>query len=473
MGRIDSNKFLNWEQVYGQRKGVPLSSSSLIKQKNKEESGSVRSFSYPRSRSALSEWLRMFPLAGIISALYIWRGGASLLFLLIAIGIIMAGGLLLQLFGPQKIKLIRTITPIRPMAGRTLHVKVQVSFSSRLPIPWMTITDYWGDRGHQELLFPGFRRSFSYTYSLEDMPRGNYHLLGCRVIWGDLPGWFTGRSITEGEQSFKVLPAPLYFGGSIPDSGLISGETVFSKRGRSSEDEAYESRNYTPGDPFSRIHWKNSARLGTLQSKVPGREKGRMTCIVLANDQDSYVIPTGALPPRSDKGDVPPAFEKAVSAAMGLMLFSEQSGAYVQLFSGGWPEGIARHEGLGKIPGRVLDILAEIAPDGTRTLPELLEDASRSWIPGMTVAIVTGQLEEESAKIIARFLVQGVNVELYYAWDKPAPGDNALQERPIRGTVGDSLARLGARMFCLDDALPAYRYREVEHHESSGKPTLR
>lgn len=476
MGRIDSNKFLSWEQVYDQRMGVPLSSSSLIDQL-KKDAGSVKSFSYPRSRSALMEWLRMLTVAGIIGALYVWRGGPSLLFLLIVVGVIMLGGLMLQLSGPRTIKLVRTITPARPMAGNTLHVKVQLSFSSRLPLPWMTIADYWGDSHHQKLLFPGFKRSFSYTYTIENLSRGNHHLLGCRVTWGDFPGWFTGRSEPDGGQSFKVLPAPLYFGGTVPDSGFMTGDTLYSRRGRSISDEALESRDYEPGDPLSRIHWKNSARTGALQSKVPEREKARMTCIVLSNDPLSYEVPTDALKPRGSREDSPPAFEKAVSTAMGLMLSAERSGAYVQLFSGGWPEGMARHEGLGKIPGRVLDILTEISLDGTRNLSQLLDDASRGWIPGMTVAIITGRLEEESAKVIAKFLIQGVKVELYYAWDQsaPKPGEAKLLEtrQPGRGTVGDSLARLGARMFCLDDALPAFRFREVEFHESSGKPTLR
>ncbi|MNR42902.1 hypothetical protein D3C85_1614690 [compost metagenome] len=125
----------------------------------------------------------------------------------------------------------------------------------------------------------------------------------------------------------------------------------------------------------------------------------------------------------------------------------------------------------------MLDILTGISLDGTRNLSLLLDDASRGWIPGMTVAIITGRLEEESAKVIAKFLMQGVKVELYYAWDQsaPKPGEAKVLEnrQPGRGTVGDSLARLGARMFCLDDALPAFRFREVEFHESSGKPTLR
>lgn len=248
MGRIDSNKFLSWEQVYDQRMGVPLSSSSLIDQL-KKDAGSVKSFSYPRSRSALMEWLRMLTVAGIIGALYVWRGGPSLLFLLIVVGVIMLGGLMLQLSGPRTIKLVRTITPARPMAGNTLHVKVQLSFSSRLPLPWMTIADYWGDSHHQKLLFPGFKRSFSYTYTIENLSRGNHHLLGCRVTWGDFPGWFTGRSEPDGGQSFKVLPAPLYFGGTVPDSGFMTGDTLYSRR-----EEASVMRLWNPGIMSQEIH---------------------------------------------------------------------------------------------------------------------------------------------------------------------------------------------------------------------------
>lgn len=465
MGRIDSNKFLSRELVYIQRKGVPL------------ENGRVKQNSHMRSRSILAEWLRTLAVAGIIGVLYAWHGGASLLFLLITIGILMAVGLMVQLCGPRTIQLIRTTTPARPIAGNMLHVRVRVSFSSRFPLPWMTISDDWGDRGYQKLLFPGFKRSFEYTYTLENMPRGHHHLESCRVIWGDLLGWFTGSAKPEGEFSVKVLPAPLYYGGAVPVNGIISRPAMTSSKGRGIGNEALESREYEPGDPLSRIHWKNSARLGALQSKIPEREKARMTCVILANDLESYQIPIAALKPRGSREDSPPAFEKAVSTVMGLMLFAEHTGAYVQLFSGGWPEGMARHEGLGKIPGRVLDLLTDISPDGTRRLTELLEDAARDWIPGMTVAIVTGLLEVESAKVMARFLMQGVKIEVYYAWDQPAPisEERMLQEilQPMRGTVGDSLARLGARLFCLDDALPPYRLREVEYRESAGKPTLR
>ncbi|MBT2293415.1 DUF58 domain-containing protein [Paenibacillus albidus] len=453
----------------------------LHKKRSEREShrqpGQVKSRTFTHSRRIWSQWLRMSAVAAVFGGLYVWYGGASLLFLLMAVLVLMFGGLLLQVLGPRRIKLVRTITPLCPAAGDAVQVQVRVSFSARLPLPWMIVTDYWKDGSHQELLFPGFRRSFTYTYTLEGVRRGVCQLQGCSVRWGDLPGWFTGSSQPEGRDSFRVLPSPLYFGRFAPEGGWLPGETRFSGRGRSSGDETLEVRDYAPGDPLSRIHWKNSARRGTLQSRVPEREKGCMTCVVLANDPQSYLAPPGALAPRARRGENPAAFERAVSTAMGLLLAAENSGSYVQLYSGGWPEGMARHEGLGQIPARVLHMLTEIAADGSRSLAGLLEDASRSWLPGMKVAVITGQLEEESAQIMARFLVQGVKVELYYAWDHPAPAPahTGAAQAPLpktAGSIGDSLVRLGARLYCLEDA-KAYGHREVEYHESPGKPTLR
>lgn len=401
----------------------------------------------------------------------------------------MTGGFLLQACGPRRVKITRSISPARPAAGDTLIVEVQVSFTTRLPLPWMIITDYWGGGWHHELLFPGFRRSFHYVYKLQEVPRGIHQLHGCRMSWGDLPGLFTGECRPGGKESFKVTPRPLYIGGTLPESSLMSGDVLLLKRGRSSSGEAADIRDYAPGDPLSRIHWKNSARKGALQSRVPEREEGRMTCIVLANSPENYEVPYSSLTPRSRRDTAAPAFERAVSTAMGLMLSAERSGTYVQLFSGGWPEGMARHEGLGKIPGRVQDMLTEITPSGTRSLSQLLEDASQSWIPGMTVAVITGRLEEEAARTLARFLVQGVRVELYYVWDQPAPAAGGALADILRnpagvdapageynhraaGTIGGSLARLGARLYCLHAPVPADGNKEAELHEFPGRPTL-
>ncbi len=417
----------------------------------------------------------MLSIAGLLTGMYALFGGSGLLFLSVAAGILLSGGLALYAFGPRGFNIKRTVTPVSTIAGNTVTVKLHVRFRSWIPLPWMIIKESWSGGSHRELLFPGFRRTFIFTYTLSQLSRGEHRLENCCISWGDVPGWFTGRKLLEGaSSSFKVLPAPLYFGRENYQDVNLTWATVSSAMGRGKEEGA-DIREYIPGDPLSRIHWKSTARHGSLHSRIPERESG-MICIVLDHAPKSYEVPTGKLVPRSARGSIMPMFEKAVSTAVGLMLTAERSGTYVQLFSGGWPEGMARHEGLGKIPGRVLQILTDIKPDSTRSLPELLEDASRAMIPGMSLSIVTGLLEPEAAKAVARLLMQGVKVTVYYGWDQRTP----FTERsplepgpPVKATIGESLKRLGAELYCLEQALPAGGRKEGIASESVVAPEVR
>lgn len=418
-----------------------------------------------RVRRMLAEWLRMGVIAAVIGTLYAWRGGAALFYLLLAAGFLMLGGLLVQLFGPRNVQITRRLSPPKPLAGDSVHVEVELAFASPLPLPWMIVADDWGGICHRELLFPGFRRKLKYDYLLKKTARGVHRLRVCGISWGDIPGLFTGSLQHSGEASFKVLPKPLYMGGPLPVGGALTGGVLPHNRENGSGDPA-ETRDYAPGDPLNRIHWKNSARKGTLQSRVQEKERGKMTSIVLANDPDSYAAPVSALLPRSRRSGSTPAFERAVSAAMGLLLSAERSGAYVQLFTGGWPEGHARHEGVGKLPVRVQDLLAEITPGGERPLEQLLADASAAWLPGMSVAVITGRLEEAAARKLAQFMLHGVKVELYYVWDQPSPGRG-------HDTISASLARLGAKLYCLDPAPGGMGRRGEDRHESAETPKVR
>ncbi|NGM85531.1 DUF58 domain-containing protein [Paenibacillus sp. 7124] len=424
---------------------------------------SIRQTGLPAASPNISlpgQWARALAAAGIVAGLYGSLGGSALLFLLIFIGLVMLGGLLLQTLGPRKIELVHTLSSSQPTAGNGVLVAVSLSFRSRLPIPWLMIEERWTCGDHRLLLFPGFRREFQYTYRLEGLTRGRQQLLCCRVSWGDLPGWFTGTTAPEAGHSFKVLPSPLYLGKRQSEEGAGWLPDQVPSRGRQRPDEGFDIRNYQPGDPMSRVHWKNTARRGFLQSRVPEREKGRMLCVVLDNCPSSYEILWESLPPRGQSALGEPPFERAVSAALGLLLSAERAGAYTQLFTGGWPEGMARYDGLGVIPGRVLDTLSEIAPDGTRSLSRLLEDASRQWIPGMRVAVITGCPDREAALTISRLLTQGIKVDLYYVWDRKAPGKRNSasgpgQRRPSAEAgahVSDSAPVLSDKLTALYEA---------------------
>ncbi|MBY9079823.1 DUF58 domain-containing protein [Paenibacillus sp. HN-1] len=420
-------------------------------------------FDNPSGPSLPVQWARALAVLGLVGVLYGTLGGPALRFLLIFAVLGTLGGLLLHAAGPRRVELTRTVNPPKPQAGDSVEVTVSLRFRSRLPLPWMMVEERWTCGDHRMLLFPGFRRSFRYSYRLDGLPRGRQRLCSCRVGWGDLPGWFGGSCLPETDQSFLVLPAPLYTG-ELP--AAMGGRMSRGPANRLSSECPDETgiRDYLPGDPLNRVDWKSSARKGAMQLRVPEREKGHMLCVVLDNHPSSYETTADRLPPRGSFFAGTPAFELAVSAVLGLLLAAERNASYAQLFTGGWPDGIARYEGLGALPPRVPELLAEIAPDGTRTLSDLLEDASRQWIPGMSVAVVTGCPNRDTALAISRLLAHGIRVDLYYVWDM-ATGSR-------QGSLGLSLSEEGAAP-SLGRPDRAQRLSEASANENGGADSWR
>ncbi|WP_310550671.1 DUF58 domain-containing protein [Paenibacillus glufosinatiresistens] len=414
----------------------------------------VRGSSSSPRRAA--EWARAFGVLGLLAGLYAAMGGASLLFLLELYGLLLLGGAALHLFGPRAFNADRTLSRTFLEAGGTITVHTELTFSSWLPVPWLLAEDRWNRTCRTTLLFPGFRRKLSFDYELNGIQRGRHRLELGRAVWGDLPGWFTGSRETGDGPELLVTPAPLYYSPGPLALADCAGAAV--RRGRG-EGEESDIRSYRPGDPLSRVHWKSSARRGELLTRETERERSRMLCIVLDNNAAAYQPlrpPAGTRAGTGAERLAPaPAFELAVSAAMGLLRTAERERAYTQLFAEGWPEQQARYEGLGRIPERVLAYMAEVAPGGSRSLAALLEEASRQCLPGMSLAVVTGRLERSGASALARLLAQGVEVQVYYAWDEEAPaaaapGEAADAAWKSSAGIGESLRRLGAVLYRLD-----------------------
>lgn len=422
----------------------------------------------PRRRSgqrrAASEWLRALAGIAVTGALYAELGGQGLRYLLYFGGLLLALGLLYSLLGPRSVEAVRSAGPAYPVAGGAVEIKVELRFRTPLPLFWLVYTDQWNGLRHRELLFPGFRRRLTFRYRLENVPRGSYRLHHSGIVWGDPAGLFTSGKELTGTAGFKVRPVPLRLEASSGWSIPAGGGPQFASPDRDGT-ETGDKRAYVPGDPANRIDWKSSARTGTLYSRVQNGERGRMICILLDNGAKSYTPPASKLGPRSGTGAPDQAFERAVSAAFGLLLDAERTGAYAQLFTGGWPEGGAKHEGLGIIPLSTIDLLTEIAPEGARRVPRLMEDAAHHWIPGMTAAVITGALDSDLAQAAARLLMQGVKVEVYYSWDQDAPG--------MKGSVGNSLTKLGARLYRLDNPLFAGGTSTYAAQAADGKHAAR
>ncbi|SMF90617.1 Uncharacterized conserved protein, DUF58 family, contains vWF domain [Paenibacillus uliginis N3/975] len=352
------------------------------------------------------EWGRALCIWLASWGLYVWLGGQSLQFLWWLCSAILLNGALLQGFGPSNIAVQRDISPTCLYAGEEAEITVTIQFKSWMPLPWIMLTDRIGEFTVRKLWFPGFRRSVSYSYSLRNLKRGNWPSIDSSIEWGDLFGWFrSGRTVVN-PAGLIVLPRPLSMRGMLNLSHGSDEEVDSVHRPSQFALPGHGLRDYIPGDSLNRIHWKNSARLGKLQTFLPQPGRNIDRCIILITSQDGY--------PNSVGSKLDTSFEDAIAASAGLLYSSAVTLGTPSLWIGGMGRSSVRPE---RTRGEDYDMLIPLASvpsqPGNGTAVDILERAAADEDHTTELHVVTGTINPALMKSAIQILSSGRKVSIY------------------------------------------------------------
>ncbi|MFD1021050.1 DUF58 domain-containing protein [Thalassobacillus hwangdonensis] len=137
------------------------------------------------------------------------------------------------------------------------------------------------NRKMKRVSFPWFKRTIRHTYELDEVPRGEHRLWGIRVKTGDFFGFLKKEHVYRVDHTFLAYPyqrevrlkerAYSFEQGSSPsltvnykNTNIVSGV-----------------RDYMPGDRYSWIDWKSTARKNTIMTKEFEQEKSMDMLLVL------------------------------------------------------------------------------------------------------------------------------------------------------------------------------------------------
>ncbi|WP_047476362.1 DUF58 domain-containing protein [Bacillus siamensis] len=166
----------------------------------------------------------------------------------------------------------REISSARLTSGDRLSVTIRLTRRLPFPLTYMVIEDVMPEtlgerRSAKQLVFPWFQKKLTLQYELPQAPRGEHHFHTIRVRTGDVLG------LLDKTASFSVTDTVLVFPayGSVHDKQqAVSGE---EGAGAGTPFQVHRSaiaagvRNYQPGDRFSALDWKTSARRNELMTK--------------------------------------------------------------------------------------------------------------------------------------------------------------------------------------------------------------
>ncbi|MBB4826701.1 uncharacterized protein (DUF58 family) [Sporosarcina luteola] len=176
---------------------------------------------------------------------------------------------------------LRDLTAKRQIISRTLErggkleVKLLIQRTIPFPLLYTIVSDKWedpsiaklvGERGKRLFLF-GFRKEIEWSYTIEDMPRGEHILRGVDMEVSDFFGWIRKTRRIEIKDVVLVFPktrdihyTPIqvqYDQGALASPFSLVKDTTM----------ATGVRDYQSGDRVTWIHWKSFARTQTLMTK--------------------------------------------------------------------------------------------------------------------------------------------------------------------------------------------------------------
>jgi uncharacterized protein (DUF58 family) len=293
-----------------------------------------------------------------------------------------------------------TVSPDHLIAGEPLVATVTIINRKPLPLPWLDLRLFLPDgieipeptpglargwvnagfapRGHERLVL---------RFPLSVTQRGAYAVGPIRLRGGDWLGFTVTERTDDVAVQVVAYPAPL----AVRDRQLPSLRPLAElavRRGLLPDPLRFRGvREHRSGDPRKEIHWKASARLRELQTKLyePATSLDAVFLVNVASYEQYWI--------QAD----PEAVELVISASADMVRIAANAGRQVGLVTNGLDN--LTHErprsALGRGPHsltRSLEILARLGPYAVNS-PEAVFLGERGRLPwGATLVLVTPKI---------------------------------------------------------------------------------
>ncbi len=213
-------------------------------------------------------------VVGVLMTLLLVVFSSGLFFYaVLVIGIALAASLLFAGVAVSQLHVSRQVSESTVAAGQSVDVTLTIENRKPLPVPWLFCEDQVEDGldidGGTAVLktLPG-RQSMTISYKVSSNRRGLYRI-GPSVTEASDPLGFVRRFKTDKQPDFITVSPKVYpIGGGWPLGHSAIHRTPRRRSLFEDPSRFIGIRDYQPSDSIRRIHWRATARLGSLQVKT-------------------------------------------------------------------------------------------------------------------------------------------------------------------------------------------------------------
>ncbi|SFB26156.1 MULTISPECIES: DUF58 domain-containing protein [unclassified Bacillus (in: firmicutes)] len=328
-------------------------------------------------------------------------------------------GLGLSFYRLDDISLERKISKTDYNAGETLSVEILLIRKSRFPLFYLVVEDILNDSlknaGRYQLgktlLFPGFRTEFSFQYKVEDLPRGEHFLEELQIRAGDVLGLIEKQARFQVSNRIIVYPAFTEMIYRPFENHYDQGMTASRERVQRDTSMAIGVREYQPGDRFSWINWKATAKRNDIMTKEFEQRQSH----------DVYVVMDCAPEKR---------FETIVSFTASLLRSILRKGAQAGLLTISKERSSFPSRGGEGHLHQLFYHLAKIQAKCEGSIDRVLEAEKTFTQQNMMLMVVTGQLSKTLIEKASYFSQRSASVTIFLVKSEkeiPTPNEISLK----------------------------------------------
>ncbi len=320
----------------------------------------------------------------------------------------------------NRIELDTSLEPKNIFHREVSRFNINIKNRASLPLYWLEVISYLPER----LVFPNKigelvrvppKSKVSLNYEIKGLKRGIYELGPVILQTSDIISGEEFKNISSLNERLTVYPkiVPILFGrihSYQPIGELRSDEVAF-------EDPSLfrGTREYSYNDPIKRIHWKLSARTGTLQVKTYEPTIGAQSVIFLNLRYQDYM-----------PFDRDYKVELAITLTASLATFLVRKKQEVGLVTNGGDMLIGDTElKVQKIPPRrgeehlirILELLARVVSRRTEEFAPIIYSESLSFPRWVNLLVITPKENDHLMKTLIGINRRGTNVSLFTLTD--------------------------------------------------------
>jgi uncharacterized protein (DUF58 family) len=327
--------------------------------------------------------------------------------------------------------------------GETVAVNITVKNTGLLPVPWLLLEDMLPGKAisvthprlrvkkkRMQIAMLGSRGTTELSYQIEFKLRGYYQVGPLVLESGDLFGLHRRYRVGTAPHFVLVYPRVVPLSGYDLASRRPIGEVRLTHRLYEDPTRIAGVREYERGDPLNRVHWRTTARVGQLHSKLYEPSTIAGATILLDFHKGGY--PEGGEPYRSEL-----AVTAVASLAHALYLMRQQIGlvtngrdAADRIRQEGWahdyrtrkeaqasaamrdesdrlqPIVVETRRGVEQFQ-RIQETLARVELTDGLTLPQLIVEAGGRLPRDATVLAILGEAPAETALALGNLRRRG------------------------------------------------------------------